>query len=183
MYSLSSRSVIRTAGFLNKFHLRHDFSQLAYAPHFHPFDDKYIAGVIEAGPVGADEFARLEVIARELARGHVVAGGVIAEVFNDLIVAVHDGDARKQVGHDHIPVFVDIEVAWCVGPVEEVDVFAFERESLNAFIAAVSDIQHRLMTARVKNDAVRTLELAGFLAGAAEGADVFTLAVVLDDVA
>src|SRR5215813_4985618 len=70
-----------------------------------------------------------------------------------------------------------------IGSVEEVDMLAVEREPLNPFVAAVSNIQHWFGAARIKDDAMRALEFACFLSGASECANVFPFVVVLNDVA
>ena len=159
-----------------------DLPQLAHAAYLHPFDNKNIASMIETGTVGTDELTRGEVIARELASRHVIARRIVAEVRDDVIVPVHECDTREQVRNYHIAVLVDIEMARRVGAVEEVDVFTFEREALDALIGAVGDIQYWLRTTCIEEDAVRAEKLASILAGAAEGADIFSLAVVLNDV-
>jgi len=160
-----------------------NLSQLAHTPDFHPFDHKDVARVIKASTVGADKLSRREMIAREFARRHVIARRVIAEVRNDVIVPVHQGDAGKQVGHHHIAVLIDIEVARSIRSVEKVYVLAIEREPLNALIAAISNIQHRFSPTCVQNDAMRAGKLTRLFARAAKSTDVFSFAVVLEDVA
>jgi hypothetical protein len=138
--------------------------------------------MIETGSVGTDELTRREVIARELARCHVIARRIVAEVRDDVIVPVHERDTREKIRNYHIAVLVDIEMARRVGSVEEVDVFAFEREALDALIGAVGNIQYWLRTTCIEGDAVRAEKLASIFAGATKGAYVFSLVVVLNDV-
>src|ERR1700733_4604491 len=136
-------------------------AQLAYPSHFHPFHHEEISCLIEASSMRAHELARFKAIARELTCGHIVARRIVAKMLDDVIVAIHQGDASKEIGDHHIAVLVDIEMAWRVRSIEEVDVFSIKREALNSLVAAVRNIKHRLCAARVEEDAVRAEQLAG----------------------
>ena len=115
-------------------------SQLADSPHFNPFDNENIPGMIEACAMGANESARLEVFAGQLAGSHIVTRGVVAKILNDAILTVHDCHACKQVWNYHVSILVDIEMARSVGPVEKVNMLSFKRKALNAFIAAIRNL-------------------------------------------
>lgn len=97
--------------------------------------------MIEARAMGANKFARLKVLTRQLASSHIVARGVVAKIFNDAILAIHDCHARKQVWDNHVSILVDIEMARSIGPVEKVKMLSFERKTLNAFIAAIRNVE------------------------------------------
>lgn len=140
-------------------------AQLAYAAYFDPFHDIDIAFVIETRAVRTNKLTGLEVISRQFARRHVVAGRVVAQVLDDAIVAVHDSDARKKVGNHHVAILEDIEVARRVCSIEGIDGLAVKREALNSFVAAVGDIQDRRRAALVEDDSMRALELSCFLPG------------------
>ena len=70
-------------------------SKLADATHFNPFDDINVACVVEARTMRTDKFPGLEVIAGEFARRHVVAGGIVAKMHDDLVVGVHECNAGE----------------------------------------------------------------------------------------
>ena len=124
-------------------------AQLAHPSYFHPFHHKDISGMIETSSMRAHKLAWLKAIARELARSHIVARRVVAEMLDDAIVAIHQRDASEKVGHYHIAILVDIEMAWRVSSIEEVDVFSFKCEALNPLVAAVRNIEYRFGAARV----------------------------------
>src|SRR5579863_8775482 len=157
--------------------------KFADAPDLHPLHNVDIAGMVKAGTMGTDEFARLEMIARQLARRHVIARRVVAQVFDDAVVAVHERDPREQIGDNHVAITKDIEVAGRISPVEEIDGFALERETLYALVAAVGDVEDGLGTALVEDDAVRALKLPGSGSRSAEGPYVIAFSVVLHYVA
>ena len=115
--------------------------QLANSPHFNPFDNENISGVIEARAMGANKFARLKVLTRQLASSHIVARGVVAKIFNDAILAIHDCHACKQVWDNHVSILVDIEMARSIGAVEKVKMLSFKRKALNTLIAAIRNVE------------------------------------------
>src|SRR5262249_2531034 len=106
-----------------------DFSQFGDASHFDPFDNENVAGVIETGAVGSDEFAGSKVIARVGAGLAPLGWRVIAEVGDDLIFLSEQGDARAEVGQYDIAVAKEAEMARQIGPGDEIDVAAVECEA------------------------------------------------------
>ena len=59
-----------------------------------------------------------------------------------------------------------------VVPFDEIDVLAVESEALEAVVGAVGDDEDGRRSAGIDDDAVRAIQLTGFLALTAEGADV-----------
>src|SRR5580658_10208703 len=66
---------------------------------------------------------------------------------------------------------------------DETHMFSVEREILQPSIRPIRDQQQWILAPQIDRNSVRTIELPGFLAFSAEGADKFALAVVLIDIA
>ena len=103
--------------------------------------------------------------------------GIFAEMRDDVVVFVEQGDARAEVGNEE-EIFVRVEVRGEDKAIERFEVLAFEREPLEAFVGAIGDNDGRLRAAIVDGDAVRGVELAVAGAGFAEGGFPITVFVV-----
>src|ERR1017187_1006378 len=151
--------------------------------HFHPFHHEDVSFVIETGPVRAHELAGREPVACQLPRVAPVAGGIVAQMLDHLVVAVHQRHPRSQVGNHHVAILEVVEVAGKVRAFDKIDMGAIEREALNAAVPTVRHRQDGFCDTRVHDDAVGAIDFAGFFSFAAERAYVLALAVVLVDVA
>src|SRR6202034_4457503 len=70
------------------------FAQLGHAAYIHPLHHEDVARMVEAGAVRADEFAWDEFIARLIAQRKLIVSFMrIAQMFDDLVVLVHQRDA------------------------------------------------------------------------------------------
>ena len=72
-------------------------TQLRDASDLNPFDHEDVAVAIETSSVRADKFARDKLFARAQTQLAVVAGLVLAQVGDHVVVLVHQGDARIQL--------------------------------------------------------------------------------------
>lgn len=156
-----------------------DFAEFGDAANLDPLDDENVAVVIEIGAVRGDEFARSEMVAGLIADADV--GGAVAELDDELVVFVEEGDAGFEVGDDH-ELAVGMKVARGAKVVgDEPDVLAVEGEGLQAAIGAVGNDEDRGVAAQIDHQAVRAIGLAGVFAFAAKAADIFGVFVVLMD--
>src|SRR3954451_12439618 len=69
-----------------------------------------------------------------------------------------------------------------VCPVKEIDVPAIKREALDSFVASVRNYEDRLRATLIDDETMRTAQLTRLFSGAAEGSNVLSLAVVLEEV-
>src|SRR3954469_7453439 len=102
-------------------------------------------------------------------------------MLDDLILAIEQRHARAKVRNHDITVFEIAEVARHLRAVDEVDVLAGERKSLNPGVPAIGDRQNGRSPAGVDDDPVRAIELARLFPLATECPLILTLAVVLQD--
>ncbi len=78
-----------------------EFAEFGNPADLDPFDDEDVAGMVEAGAVRGDELAGGELGARAFAEVHPIAGGVFAEVGDDLVAGAEQGDTGREVRDDH----------------------------------------------------------------------------------
>lgn len=92
--------------------------------------------MVEAGAVRGYELAGGELGAGAFTEVHPIAGGVFAEVDDDLVAGAEQGDTGREVRDDHHPVLF-VEMAGEVDAGVEREVAAVEGEALETMIAAV----------------------------------------------
>src|SRR6266436_3272992 len=114
-----------------------NFSQLSDAPNFDPLHDENIAFVVEAGAVRANELPRDEFVPGLIAQGiHPIRGIRIPQVFDDLVVLVHQRDSAVKVRDDDVALLL-VEMTGKPKARHEVQVLAVHRESLQPVVPPV----------------------------------------------
>jgi hypothetical protein len=67
--------------------------------------------MVEACAVRTDELARYKLIARLISQRIVPIGRIrIPQVFDDLVVFIHQGDSAVEIGNDDIAFLVTVQV-------------------------------------------------------------------------
>ncbi len=129
---------------------------------------------IEAGVVRMEEFSRdpggrIGIAAKFVAvlRDLSAPFGIFAEMGDDVVVFIEEGDAGAEVW-DEEQIFVNVEVRGEDEAIERLEMFAFEREPLEAFIGAIGDDDGGLSATIVDGYAMRGVELGVAFAGFAE---------------
>lgn len=136
--------------------------------------------MVEAGAVRGDELAGGELGAGAFTEVHPIAGGVFAEVGDDLVAGAEQGDTGREVRDDHDAVLF-VEMAGEVDAGVEREVAAVEGEALEAMIATVGHQQGGGGAAAVENETVGAGQLSGGRPLASEGAEEGAFGVLLVD--
>jgi hypothetical protein len=116
--------------------------------------------MVETRTMRTYEFAGDKLVPRLFAKFTPGILGIFTQVENHLVILIQQRHPRSQVGHHHIAIFEDIEMARQIHSAHEIDVFAVERKTLQAVIGAVGDHQNRRWAAQVADNSMWARDLA-----------------------
>src|SRR6185369_1398967 len=160
-----------------------NFTKLSDSARRNPLHHKNVAFMVEASAVGTNKPPGHK-RPRRLSSGcppirlRIFA---FAQGCHNFILPIENDHLTQQVCDHNVPVALVQETRHLRCALDGIDALPFQRKALQAAIAAVGHDQHWRLCARVHPKAVRTIYLVVPLAESGEGANEFSLLVVLID--